>query len=176
MTNLSREYAEALFSLALEEGKKQEYYDDLFSVDSILSQNEEYLSILSNPAISKAEKIEMVTAAFSSAVCENVMSFICILCEKGNIRLMSSCAQEYKKLLDASNKVSEVVVKSSVELTFEQKRKLKEKLEKKYNTFVEIEYIVDAELLGGLIVELDGKVIDSSVRGRLQKVKDVMSK
>ena len=99
-----------------------------------------------------------------------------LLCEKGRIRSLAGCTEEYKKLLDIQNSISTAYVKSAVELTEEEKEKLKDKLEVQSGHAVILECSVDESLMGGLVVEIDGKVIDASLKSRLYEVKDVISK
>ena len=73
-------------------------------------------------------------------------------------------------------KISVARVVSSVPLTLEEKKRLKARLEKMSGRKVSLECSVDKSLLGGLVVEMDGKVINGSLRQRLDEMKDVMSK
>ncbi len=83
---------------------------------------------------------------------------------------------QYKKLLNELSRVSTAQVTSAVELSEEEKSALKEKLEKLIGHTVIPEYSVDTAILGGLIVEIDGRVMDSSLQKHLKDVKDVISK
>ena len=83
---------------------------------------------------------------------------------------------EYNALLSASQKVVCANVISAVPLSEEEKADLIRSLEKKYMCRVSANYSVDASLIGGLIVDVDGNVLDGSLRRRLQEVKDVIGK
>ena len=65
---------------------------------------------------------------------------------------------------------------SALELTEEEKTKLSSGLEKRFRSTVEAEYVIDESLIGGILIEADGKVIDGSVRTRLRDIKDVMNR
>ena len=65
---------------------------------------------------------------------------------------------------------------SAVELTEGEKAKLIEKLSQKLGRTIHLECAVDPSLLGGLVVNVDGKVIDGSLRSKLQEIKEVMTK
>ena len=83
--------------------------------------------------------------------------------------------KEYNALWDASQRISNVKITSAVDLTEAEKQKLINKLETMQQSKVQAEYFVDASLLGGLIIEVDGKIIDGSLRHRLQDIKEVMN-
>jgi len=67
-------------------------------------------------------------------------------------------------------------VTAAVSLSEEELDSLKASLEKKYKKQITIDFHTDSSLLGGLVVELDGKIIDGSLRHKLQDMKDVISK
>ena len=106
---------------------------------------------------------------------EHIVSFISLLCERGRIHEFSECVKEYKELCDASKRISTAIVTSSVELTEAEKEKLVKKLEKMSGRTVIADCRIDKSLIGGLIIEMDGTVLDGSVRSRLKEVKEVIS-
>ena len=176
MAEMNKEYGEALFALAKELGKENEYAIALECVTEVFSGNPEYIDFLSSPGIALEERLDALEKAFESAVPENIISFMQLLCERGRIRSIAGCAEEYKKLLDVQNSVSTACVTSAVELTEEEKEKLKDKLEVKCGHSVILECTTDKSIMGGIMVEIDGKLIDGSLKNRLLEVKDVISK
>jgi len=176
MTEMNKEYGTALFMLAKELGKENEYALDLECVAEVFSGNPQYIDFLASPAISVSDKISALSEAFVDAIDTNVLSFVQLLCERGRIHSFGGCVEEYKKLLDVQNSISTAYVKSAVELTDEEKERLKDKLEIQSGHSVVLECSVDESLLGGIVVEIDGKVIDASLKHRLYEVKDVISK
>lgn len=176
MTEMNKEYGTALFMLAKELGMENDYAVALECVEEVFSANPEYMDFLSSPAIDAEERISAISQAFTGSVPENIVSFLSLLCERGRIRSFFGCTEEYKKLLDAQNSISTAFVKSAVELTKSEKEKLKDKLEVQSGHSVILECSVDESLMGGLVVEMDGKIIDASLKHRLYEVKDVISK
>lgn len=176
MTDIGREYAEALFSLALEEEKQREYYDALVIAKAAFEESPEYMDFLSSPSIPVSERCRALEKAFDGAVPENVLSFMQLLCEKGHARSFYSCVTEYKKLLDESARISVAKVISAFALSDTEKNNIAAKLEKVSGHKVTLECSVDEKLIGGIVVEIDGKVMDGSLRHRLDEVKDVISK
>ena len=175
MTNLAMEYAAALFMLACEDGKQRAYGKALNEIGQAFSADPEYLTLLASPAISMEERLSAIRAAFGARVPEHVLSFLLLMCEKGRIAHFPEAVKEYEKLLLASERILDATVTSAVALTDEEKQRLQAALEKQSGGKVNIAYALDRELLGGLIVEIDGKILDGSVRDRLQRVKEVIS-
>lgn len=171
----AKEYATALFMLAKEEHSHEEYLDALEKVSKAFEQVPEYMIFLSSPSIPKFDRITALEEAFATRVPKHVLSLLQILCEKNCIKSFKRCTEEYVKLYNASKMVSTAKVRSVVPLTEEEKQRLKEKLEKISGNTVILKYSTDKTLLGGIIVEMDGKILDGSIRRRLHDMKEVIN-
>ena len=176
MTETSKEYGTALFMLACENNKKDEYANGLSILVNTFKENPQYLEFLASPGISLAERLEALDSAFSDILETEVMSYIKLLCEKGRISSFFESCEQYNALLEESRRVTKVTVTCAVALTEEEKEKLVKNLENKFKSTVDAEYIIDESLIGGILVEADGKVLDGSVRTRLRDIKDVMNR
>ena len=174
MTKTAKEYAEALFSLSVEKNAKKEYYDELLSVRDVFRAEEDFLAFLSSPDITLEEKLDLLKRAFGD-YSEDLLSFLCLLTEKKRISLFNDIASEYEALYTESEKKIKAVVTSAAKLSDDEKERLLRKLEKKFGRKVECEFFTDSALIGGLIVEAEGNVIDGSVKSEIQKIKEVIS-
>jgi len=174
MALASKEYAIALFGLAAECGLEEEISKGLSFVREVFDETPGLDSFLRSPGISKAVRLQTLRDAFEKEVPEYVMSFLCILCENGEVEMLAECIDEYEKLYFESKNVAYAAATSAVPLTDAEKVSLREKLEKKTGKKVVIEYTLDSELLGGVVIEMDGMTIDGSLRRRLQTMKEVI--
>jgi ATP synthase F1 delta subunit len=120
-------------------------------------------------------RLGAVEAAFGAYVPEDVVSYIQLLCEKGRISCFYDSVEEYNKLLDESERISNAKITSAVPLTDEEKQKLKEKLQDMCERAVEMEFFVDEAIMGGIVAEIDGRVLDGSLRSRLRDIKEVIN-
>lgn len=175
MAEIGKEYGTALFMLACEENEKRSYAEALENVKDTFVRYPQYPELLSSPSIPLNERLGLIDEAFTGRLPEHVLSYLKLLCEKGRIPCFMESVDEYKALLDASEHIASARITSAVELTEAEKQKLICKLEATEKCKVEAEYFVDATLLGGLIVEMDGRIMDGSLRHRLQDIKEVMN-
>ncbi len=172
MMRTDKEYAEALFMLAAEENKTDEYFNQLNTLKELIS--EEYIEFLSSPAVPLCERLQAIDEAFGDSLSEYIVSCLKLLCENGRIRILNGFIDEYNNLSMAmSNKVSANIY-SAIELSESQKKAVCAKLEKLAGKTIEPFYIIDEGLIGGLKIELEGKTYDGSVRHHLNEVKDVI--
>ena len=174
MNEIGKEYGDALFMLALEEDRAKEYGDSLQAIQATFLKNPEYSQLLASPDVSLRERIAVIDAVFAKSVPQQVLSFVKLLCEKGRISCFEAAYGEYMALFYISQRVINAKVTSAVALTDTEKAKLIRKLEDTHKGKVQAEYLVDKELLGGMMVEIDGRILDGSLRHRLREMKDVM--
>ncbi len=174
MTGTEREYATALFSLAVEENSVNDFRNSLEKVKEILSENEDYVEFLACPAIALSERLDCIDEAFGSFP-EYVVSFIKVLCENGRAKTVIPCIDEFISLSMAYMNVTTAVISSVTELSASQKNAVTEKLEKLTGKNVEPVYVTDKSLIGGIKIEVDGKCYDGSIKHRLSEIKDVMN-
>ncbi|MBR5508101.1 MAG: ATP synthase F1 subunit delta [Clostridia bacterium] len=176
MTELYKEYSQALFMLAVEDNCQEKFLEELKEIKDTFSKNPEYMELLSSPAIPLSDRKKVVDEALKDNYSEHIVSFVKLLCDKKHILSFSLCVDEYETLFDNFNSVSVAKVKSAKELSSDQKDELISKLKKMSGRDVVLECETDETLLGGLIVEIDGKEIDASLKTRLKEVKEVIKR
>lgn len=174
MAQISKEYAEALFALACEENREEEFLTALEKIGEIFEKEPAYAELLASPGIPLGERLSAVETALEGVVPEYVVSWMQLLCEKGRIGYFSECLKEYRALLAAKQSVVTARVTSAVALTEKESESLKQKLEKISGGTVLLDTAIDPSLLGGVVVEINGRVMDGSLRHRLRMVKEVM--
>lgn len=174
MTQTSKEYAEALFALALESNETEETSTALELINEVLNQEPDFAALLKSPAVPRDVRISTLGEAFEGKVPKTVLAVIRMLCVKGHLSCLQEMTVEYEKLNRQHQGVTIANVTSAVALTNQEKADLKAKLEGTFSCKVELICNQDPALLGGVRVEIDGKVIDGSIRNKLQQIKEVM--
>ena len=169
-------YAETLFMLATEENALEEYMQSLQLVCDTFEQNGEYVKFLSAPSIPKAQRIAALGEAFGDKMHTNVLSLLQLLCEHRNIQSIYECAKEFERLKKWSENRVVATVKSAIELGEAQRKALTEKLQKMSGKKVVLECQVSPDVIGGLVVQMDGVLLDGSVKNNLNHIKEVIEK
>ncbi len=175
MTEISKEYAVALFMLAAEKDLVKEYSSQLNSIKALAEENPDYINVLESPAIPLSERLALVDAAFSDGYYEYIVSFIKLLCENRHIRSLCDCIDEFIEIARIAQNRVVATVYYVEPLTKAQKEKLVAKLSKISGKKVDAVYVEDKSLIGGIKIKLDDKLLDGSLSGRLNKVKGVIS-
>ncbi len=175
MMQTEREYAEALFALAIEEQAVDAYRQSLGTVKQLFEDNLDYVEFLNSPAIPLSERLQAIDEAFEGRVPEYVLFFLKVICEHGKVRTVPSCIDEFSKLATSFSDTVAATVYSAVALNDQQKQGICQKLKAMTNKSIDPIYVVEPSLIGGLKIEVDGKTFDGSIKHRLGEIKDVMN-
>nr|WP_294486711.1 ATP synthase F1 subunit delta [uncultured Anaerosporobacter sp.] len=166
---VSKTYGEALFDLALEDGTLTTIIKEVNVVKEAMKKNPDLLKLLSHPKIKKEEKISVIENIFKGRVSDSLVGFLVIVVQKdryddldGIFEYFVTKVREYKNIGVAS-------ITSAVELAEEQKKQIEQRLLQttKYSQF-ELTFHVDKSLIGGLVIRIGDRVVDSSVKTKLQ--------
>ena len=173
MEQIARVYAEALFDSAKGAGKLDAIKEQLDQFADALSSDRELQLFFFSPYFSSNEKKEGLRKAIDGADPE-LLNFLELLCEKHRMPVTFRIRDRFDHLWDEENKRLEVTVTSAVELDPELVQRIGSEIEKQTGQTVELESVVDADILGGLVLRVGNKVLDASVRNRLDRLrKDV---
>lgn len=167
MTERSRVYGGSLYDLAAEEKITAPVLEQMLVIKQVLRENPDYIRLLSEPSIKKAERLSLIDKALGASCEKYLVNFIKLLCERNMLNEYEGCCEIFKKRYNEDHNISEAVVTSAVKLSDDQLKKLTAKLEGISGKKISIISKVDPKILGGIRVELDGKQLDGSVSGRL---------
>lgn len=170
MTKTARIYGDSLYDLALEEGLDTQMCEEVEAVRTIFKENPDYLKLLAEPSIAKEERIGLIDQAFKGQVQTYLVNFVKLLCERGLLIEYAGCAEEFRRRYDQDHGIVSAVVTSALALDEVQKTALLSKLEQISKKTVRLTTRTDPSLIGGLKVELDGKLMDGTVKERLSGI------
>ena len=170
MTETARVYGGSLYELAQEEHLEEEILSEMKEIRALFRENPKYPRLLSEPSIPRKERIGLIDAAFGSQAEPYLVNFIKLLCEKNLLREFGGCQEAFQRRYYAAHNIAEAVVTSAASLSKEQEELLKKKLETMSGKAVVMELKTDPSVLAGVRVELDGKLFDGTVKGRLAEL------
>lgn len=164
----SKVYGDALFDLAVEEGTCAQYLEEVNWMRKVLKENPEVLAFIRHPMIDREEKMSFMETCFKGQVSEELLGLLEITITKGRF-------QEIEPIFDyfiARVKEYERIGKAKVIAPFEMSDVQKQAVEKKLLSTtryekMEIEYQMDKSLIGGLVIRIGDRVVDTSIRHKL---------
>ena len=173
---LDRRYALALYEVAEEKGKVDEYIQDLREICDLIENNKDFHEVVKHPQISTRNKKKTFINIFKGKIDEELLSFLLILIEKDRILYLREKLNEMEKIRLERNNTLIAVVKSAVPLLEGEISKLQETLEKKYKKKIIMKTKVDKSLLGGLYVRVGNDVIDGTIKSKISEMRELMLK
>jgi F-type H+-transporting ATPase subunit delta len=162
-----RRYAQAVFQIATESGQLDGWSDDLRTVATAL-ENKELAGILDSPQVPAAAKIETVKTVLGDAVDPLATNLLALLATRNLANLIPGIIETFEALVDHHNGIERAEVISAAPLDHDQEAAIKAVLVKLVNKDVRLSTGVDPNILGGLVARVGDRVIDGSLRTRLQ--------
>lgn len=174
---ISKTYGEALYELAVEENKVDEFLEEVTGVREIISESEDLAAFMNHPQISKEEKTKLIETSLKGRVSDDLTGFLCLIVDKGRFREILSILDYFISSVKELNGIGVVTVETAVELSEIQKKQIEERLiETTSYTSMEMNFSVDEALIGGMIVRIKDRVVDSSIRTKLYEMSKNLQK
>jgi ATP synthase F1 delta subunit len=170
MADAARVYAEALFEVGRDKGKLDAFQQQLGQFADAVDGNRELQVFLFSPYLSSTEKKEGLERAISGAEPE-LMNFLEVLVDKGRMTEVFRIRRQLDELWKQENRRIDVTVTSAVTLEPAVVEKVGEEIERQTGQKVDLSSRVDAEILGGIVLQVGNKVLDASIRSRLEKLR-----
>ena len=164
-------YGDALFELALEEDKMDILFQEAAFVRQTFLDNEEVLKLFNHPKIGKDEKESFLVKVFEGNVSEDMVGFLHIIVAKDRYNDILPIFDYFIHRVKEYKGIGTAKVTSAVELSADQRESIEKKLldTTRYESF-EMDYQVDPAILGGLIIRIEDRVVDSSLKTQLDKM------
>lgn len=174
---VSKTYGDALFELAVEENSVDSINEEVIAVEEVLTTNPDLFKLLNHPKIDKLEKVNIVKEVFEGKVSKNVVGFLTVMVEKERHNQIIETLQYFILKVKEFKNIGVVSVTTPMELTETQKEELVNKL---INTTkyvkLEVDYAIDESLIGGMVIRIGDRVVDSSIKTKLSELTKDLSK
>lgn len=170
-SSISSRYAVSLYELGIEENILEQLHDELDTFCRLLEENRELSKVLFDSSFGKDRKKQVIDAIFEKGDNPYFVNFINLLIDRDRIYRIRRIKTLFDRQYDEYHDVLKVTVKTANGLTDEQRNVLTGKLEKKFEKNIRLSEEVDPRLIGGMVVIAKGKILDMSIRTRLDSLK-----
>lgn len=164
-------YATAMIQLAEQNGCLDSVNADLHLMKEIIGSHKELKGFLEHPLIEKPDKKDALEKIFRENITSWSMNLVKLLLDNNRMFLLPSIAEQYSKLLSEKRNIDTAQVITAVEIDENTINRVKEKLEKLFNSKINIETHVDKDIIAGMIVKIRDKIIDGSIRTKFENMK-----
>ena len=165
---VSKTYGEALFELAMEENKTREMMEEIQAIRDVLTANPDFDKLMMHPGIPKQEKMQVMENVWKGKVSDELAGFLQIVITKERYGELQVIFEYFINKVKELQKIGVAYVTTAVELTDAQKSDVCSRIltTSSYET-MEMHYSVDSSLIGGMVIRINDRVVDSSIRTRL---------
>ncbi len=169
-------YAGALFSLAQEEDRIDGFLEESSVLLKALEENPELILVMTHPQVSEEEKKSALENIFKNRISDELFSLLDMLREKGHFEALSEVLLEFTARVKEYRHIGVVHVSVPMELSEAQKKELEKKLiDTTDYVSLEMHYQTDPSLIGGMVIRIGDRVVDSSIRTRLESMAQMLS-
>ena len=167
-------YAGALFEAARERGELEEVLSDLGEFVAALHDSEELRLFYYGGQVPERQKRRAIDG-LTEGMKTSTTNFLKVLVDNGREEILEEVLGRYQQLVKEHLGRIEVGVTTAVELSQEQLDRVKERLGRVLEgREIVLETNVDPELIGGVVFRFGGRMMDGSIRGRLESLREGM--
>ncbi len=171
-TVLARRYAKALFELAVERKILDTIQNEVRSFSQSLDDNLQFRLFLFAQNISKKQKHERIERLIQDQVSNVFFNFVLVLLKKNREFIFPEIAKEFQYTVDKHHRKINALAITAIPLDEKSSANLKSLLDKTFDADVQIKNDIDASILGGIVVNVEGHVFDGSLQSQLARLKD----
>lgn len=166
---VSETYGDALFGLGLEKGLVDSLMGEIRALTEILGENPGFSRLLNHPDIGRDEKLEILSSVFEGKLSDTLYGFLQVLINKGRYGALDDIFAYYTERYKEYHRIGVAYVTSAVLLSDIQKDRIEKRLlETTEFESMEMHFAVEEELIGGLVIRIGDRVVDSSIRTKLE--------
>lgn len=171
-TRAAKRYATALFETAQRQGKLDSVEKDFDALIGLLHENQAFRQMWESPLIPAGRKRELLADLLKSSIDILTLSFLRLLVDKRREEILETVDFELRQQADSARHLVRAEATFAVEPTTQEKTSLKDSLEKRTGEHVLLTVEVDPAILGGVVVKMQDTIIDGSVRGTLERLRE----
>ena len=170
MEEIAQVYARSLFEVAKDNDEVDEIHEQLGEFADVLNENRELQVFFFSPYFSSQEKKDGVEKVIDGGN-ERFVNFLQLIAERHRMPALFRMRREFDAMWREENKLLEVRITSAIDLDEELVKSIGQRIEEQTGKTIDLDANVDPDLIGGLVLRVGNMVLDSSVRGRLDRLR-----
>ncbi len=168
---VSKTYGEALFQVAVEQGKLDSFIEEITAIQEILIKNPDLNALMNHPKLTKDEKKEVINNIFDTKIDKEILGFFDLVITKDRYQDVNSILMYFIEKAKLEKGIGTAKITSAVTLSEEQKQQILNKLlETTTYQKMDMTYCVDNSLIGGMVLRIGDRVVDSSIKTKLDNM------
>jgi F-type H+-transporting ATPase subunit delta len=175
-SRVTNRYAKALLQLSIDKVVLEQSYDDMVLITMVCKQNKDLALLLKTPIVKTDLKLKILNEIFSNKLGALAMMFVRTITSKKREDLLASIAQSFIDLYKKHNNIESATVTTAFPLNNTFKEKVVKYIKNHDDKQVELTEVVDKNIIGGAIIRIGDKQLDSSVASEISKLRKTFNK
>ena len=172
---VAKRYATATFDLSKDQKALDNLETDIVTINVLLSDSADFVVFLNSPLLKRKEQIgAMLEIAKTLGLSKALAGVLCLMAEKKRLSIVPYLVTELSKLVSEEKGEVTAEIISATKLTLEQNKKLVETLSSSTGKIVKLDSMTDKKIIGGLIVKVGSRMLDTSIRAKLISLQATM--
>lgn len=172
---VAKRYATATFGLSKDQKALDNLETDIVTINVLLSESADFVTFLNSPLLKRKEQIgAMLEIAKTLGLSQALVGVLCLMAEKKRLSIVPYLVTELSKLISEEKGEVTAEIISATKLTLEQNKKLVETLSSSTGKIVKLDSMTDKQIIGGLIVKVGSRMLDTSIRAKLISLQATM--
>ncbi len=168
-------YAGAMYEGALKTSQTEELYRNAQQLKELAEDENSGLDILNNPMLKPEQKTELLDIiAKKCGFCSAMLNTLKLLAENDDFKVLLPTLEQFILLYQQKNNIAEVEVTTVMPLNQQQETLLKSKLSAIFKREILLRYIINPQIIGGLVLKYGTNFIDNSVKHKLDALEQLM--
>ena len=168
----AKRYAQAVFEIAGERNELEQWQSELSQI-AALTKEPQLVALLENPRLPFTRKKELLSERLEG-VSPLAMNLACLLVTRGKLGLIEQIAVEYNRLLDIHHGIEHAEIITALPIDKDDRETISARLDAIVGKKVIFKTRVDPTILGGIVIRIDGRLIDGSTRGKLEALRELL--
>jgi len=171
----AKSYSQALYELATEEKNLNDVEEHAVSIIKLISQSEDFNSLIKDPTNKQDDQLNSINIIFEKFNLNNLLKkFLNFLVVKRRFFYVEIILKDFVMICSKNRGEISAQLTVAKELNANEINKIKDELSQNFGSNVKLNYTYDPDLIGGLIMQVESVMIDTSIKNKLQKIENKM--
>lgn len=173
--SLAKNYAEALYSLSLDNDNYLDLQNEMKALKLVIVENNEFVSLLCSSFLSLEEKEEIIDKVLNGFN-EDIRSLIKVICKNRRAAIIPNVIEKFNSLVNHKRGILEGLVYTIYPLKEKELKDIENKISEIEKVPCELKNIIDATIIGGVKVAINGHVYDGSIANKIEQMRLTLNK
>lgn len=164
-------YARSIFELAIEMKNVERVYEDMLTLEQVLSENRNLMTLLRNPIIRYDYKLRVLNHVFEKHMDVLTLKFFRLICRKNRAQVLLDCTKAFLDLYHNYKGIVRANISTAVKISAQISKDFETIISESTGKKVALETRIDESLLGGYVLKVGDDQIDNSLKSKLNKIR-----